>query len=109
VDRRISAHYTEQRREGGQPLEWRASPGFLRSMKRTAGKAPVYFLYGETDFLREELAYALSRLKLPRDRYEVDLLPGSIHTFRSLPVQRTTVDRIVRWFERRTEEVRSAG
>ncbi|MCI0633451.1 MAG: alpha/beta hydrolase [Actinobacteria bacterium] len=92
-----------QRREGGLPLEDRVSPGFARDLRRTLERAPVYFLYADRDFAWAELRFALDRLKLPADRYELDVVQGEMHTFRSLEVQRLTTERIVEWCSRFAE------
>jgi pimeloyl-ACP methyl ester carboxylesterase len=93
-----------QRREGGLPLEDRVSPGFARDVRRTLERAPVYFLYAERDFAWAELRFALDRLQLPPERYELDLVPGEMHTFRSLAVQRLAAERIVEWCSRYAED-----
>ena len=93
-----------QRREGGLPLEARVSPGFARDVRRTLDRAPVYFLYAERDFAWAELRFALERLTLPTDRYELDVVPGEMHTFKTLEVQRLAAERIVEWCSRYSEE-----
>jgi pimeloyl-ACP methyl ester carboxylesterase len=93
-----------QRREGGLPLEARVSPGFARSIRRFIRRGRVYLLYGEGDFVWDEMRFALERLKLPSDRYDLDVVPDEIHLFRTLTVQQMTIDRVVAWCALRAEE-----
>ena len=95
VPRQMSAAH--QRREGGLPLERRVSPAFARSVKQFLRRGHAYFLYGDRDFVWDELRFALDRLALPRDRYELDVVPGSIHAFQSIDIQRLTVEKAVAW------------
>ena len=98
-----TAGAAEQRREGGSPLEARVSPGFARDVRRFVKRGRVYFLYADRDFVWDELRFALDRLKLPADRCDVEVVPGDMHTFRALTVQRLTIDRIVDWCSRASE------
>lgn len=87
----------QQRREGGLAIEHRVSRGFARGVARCLDRGRVYFLYGQGDFVTEELEFALERLDLPRERMEVDLVPWPLHSFRSLPVQELAEERLVDW------------
>lgn len=90
----------QQRREGNQAAERRVSPVFARSLRAFLRRGRVYFLYGEEDFTYREFRHALKRLNPPRDRIEVDVVPGIIHTFQTLETQDLTIDRVVAWCAR---------
>ena len=57
----------------------------------------VYFLYGEGDFVTEELRFALERLDLPPGRVEVEAVSWPLHSFRSLRAQALAEERLVGW------------
>ena len=90
----------QQRREGNLATEKRVSPAFERAIRAAIDRCPVYFLYGSDDFCWEELQFALARLRLPEDRYELEVVPGIVHAFRSTDVQDLTVRRLAAWCSR---------
>ncbi len=63
-------------------------------------RCPVYFLYGADDFSWQELRFALEKLGLPEDRYELDVVPGTVHSFQSTEVQELTIRRLAAWCSR---------
>jgi pimeloyl-ACP methyl ester carboxylesterase len=90
----------QQRREGNLAAERRVSPSFARGIRVVSERCPVYFLYGADDFSWQELRFALDKLHLPEDRYELDVVPGTVHSFQSTDVQELTVRRLVAWCSR---------
>jgi pimeloyl-ACP methyl ester carboxylesterase len=90
----------QQRREGNLAMERRVSPAFERAIRVVIDRCPVYFLYGSDDFCWEELRFALERLHLPEDRYELEVVPGIVHSFRSTDVQELTIHRLASWCSR---------
>jgi pimeloyl-ACP methyl ester carboxylesterase len=90
----------QQRREGNLATEQRVSPSFERAIRAVMDRCPVYFLYGADDFCWEELQFALDRLHLPEDRYELEVVPGIVHAFRSTDVQDLTIQRLSGWCSR---------
>ncbi len=90
----------QQRREGNLATEQRVSPSFERAIRAVMDRCPVYFLYGADDFCWDELRFALDRLHLPEDRYELEVVPGIVHAFRSTDVQDLTIQRLSAWCSR---------
>jgi len=90
----------QQQREVGPPVEQRVSPAFARALTGFLRRGTVYFLYAENDFVTDELRFALEQLRPDASRYRLDVLPGDLHSFRSLDAQRTTIDLVVSWCER---------
>jgi pimeloyl-ACP methyl ester carboxylesterase len=90
----------QQRREGNLATERRVSPSFERGIRAVSERCPVYFLYGSDDFSWQELRFALDKLHLPEDRYELDVVPGTVHSFGSIDVQDLTIRRLVAWCSR---------
>lgn len=96
----------QQRREGNLAAERRVSPAFARSLREFLRRGRVYFLYGEEDFTYREFRHALKRLRPPAGRYEVELVPGAIHTFQTVETQDLTVAKVVEWAERAAASAR---
>jgi pimeloyl-ACP methyl ester carboxylesterase len=99
-DDRPADNAAQQRREGNLATERRVSPSFERSIKAVSARCPVYFLYGSDDFSWQELRFALAKLRLPEDRYELDVVPGTVHSFGSIEVQELTIRRLAAWCSR---------
>jgi pimeloyl-ACP methyl ester carboxylesterase len=89
------ANRAQQRREGNLVTERRVSPVFARSLEAFLRRGRVHFLYGEEDFTYTEFRDAVKRLNPPQDRYELELVPGIIHTFQTLETQDLTIERVV--------------
>jgi pimeloyl-ACP methyl ester carboxylesterase len=81
----------------------RIDPVFAGALRRFLARGRVCFLYGEQDHYWQELRFALDRLSLPSDRYEVDLVPGEIDSFRSIAMQSLTHERLAAWCRRTVE------
>jgi hypothetical protein len=81
-------------------------PAFAAALKRFLPRGRVCFLYGDRDHLWAELRFALDCLRLPADRYDVDLVPGEIDSFRSVAMQAVTHDRLAAWCRRSVESGR---
>jgi pimeloyl-ACP methyl ester carboxylesterase len=92
-----------QRREGNLAAERRVSPVFAKSVRAFLRRGRVYVLYGDGDFTYLEFRHALQRLAPPRDRMEIEVVPGIIHTFQTVEVQELTVERVVTWCARTAE------
>ncbi len=90
----------------GRESDRRVDPAFAAALKRFLTRGRVCFLYGDQDHLWAELRFALDRLKPPADRYEVDLVPGEIDSFRSVAMQEVTHERLVAWCRRSAEDLR---
>jgi pimeloyl-ACP methyl ester carboxylesterase len=90
----------EQQREQNLALERRVSPAFTKALRRFVRRGRVYFLYGDRDFLYEEIRFALDRIRPPADRVELEIVPGDIHVFRTVAVQDLTVEKVVGWCAR---------
>jgi hypothetical protein len=84
----------------------RIDPAFAGALRRFLARGRVYFLYGEQDHYWQELRFALGRLRLPPDRYEVDLVPGEIDSFRSIAMQSLTHEHLAAWCRRTVESLR---
>lgn len=95
-----AANEAAQRREGNLVAEQRVSPAFRRSMNRTLRRIKMYFLFGDEDFVYDEARFALETLHPPKDRYELDVVPGVLHTFQTLEDQQVVVDWVPRLVER---------
>ena len=93
-------HLTRQRFYENAPIEQRVSPSFEAAIGPVLARCPVYFLCGSDDIEYEELLFALERLHLPEDRYELDVVPGAVHAFRSTAVQDLTIQRLSAWCSR---------
>jgi pimeloyl-ACP methyl ester carboxylesterase len=91
---------TRQRFYESAPTERRVSPSFERAIRPVLARCPVYFLCGADDIEWDELRFALDQLHLPEDRYEVDVVPGAVHAFRSTEVQDLTIQRLSDWCSR---------
>jgi pimeloyl-ACP methyl ester carboxylesterase len=91
---------TRQRFYENAPTERRVSPTFERAIRPVLARCPVYFLCGTDDIEWGELRFALDHLRLPEDRYELEVVPGVVHAFRSTEVQDLTIDRIAAWCSR---------
>ncbi len=92
---------------GGAQLPKRpVDPAFARALERFLERGRVYFLYGDQDVVWEELRLGLDDLRLPSDRYEVELVPGAIHTFRSLTMQALALERLTAWCRRSALDLR---
>ena len=76
------------------------SPSFERAIRAVSARCPVYFLYGADDFSWQELRFALEKVRLPEDRYELDVVPGTVHSFQSIDVQELTIRRLAAWCSR---------
>jgi pimeloyl-ACP methyl ester carboxylesterase len=98
----------EQSREGNLAAERRVSPEFARSLRAFLRRGRIWFLYGEDDYMYDELRFALERLRPPADRYELEVVPGAIHVFRTVAIQEMTVDRVVAWCSRMLSSPASA-
>lgn len=98
--RKRRLNIAQQRREGNLATERRVSPVFARSFREFLRRGWVYFLYGEEDFTYHEFRHAVRRLRPPADRYEVELVPGAIHTFQTVESQELTVSKLAAWAER---------
>jgi pimeloyl-ACP methyl ester carboxylesterase len=94
----------QQRREGNEAKERRVSPVFARSLRAFLSRGRIHFLYGDEDFTYREFQHALRRLKPSRDRYDLEVVPGIIHTFQSVETQDLTIDRVVSWCARAATE-----
>lgn len=103
--RRMVPSVARQQREGNVAQGSRVSRAFARALRRYLRRGRILFLYGEDDFTYDELRFALGRVRVPRDRYEVEVVPGEIHTFSSVPVQDLTVERVVAWCSRIAAEI----
>lgn len=99
----------QQQREVGPPVEQRVSPAFARALTRFLRRGTAYFLYAEDDFVTAELRFALEQLRPDPTRYQLDVLPGDLHTFRSLAAQQTTIDLVVAWCERMAARERTVS
>jgi pimeloyl-ACP methyl ester carboxylesterase len=97
---RAADNPAQQRREGNLATERRVSPSFERGIRAVTTRCPVYFLYGADDFSWQELRFALEKVQLPEDRYELDVVPGTVHSFQSIDVQELTIRRLVAWCSR---------
>jgi pimeloyl-ACP methyl ester carboxylesterase len=84
----------------------RVDPGFVDALERFLPRGRVCFLYGDREDLLADLRVALDQLELPADRYELDLVPGEIHSFRSLAMQALTHERLSAWCRRSAEAMR---
>jgi pimeloyl-ACP methyl ester carboxylesterase len=93
----VPSNAIRQRREQNLAIDHRVSPALAKALRQFVRRGTVYFLYGEDDFVYEEISFALGRLRLPRDRYELDVVPGDLHVFNTVEVQSLTIDRVVRW------------
>jgi pimeloyl-ACP methyl ester carboxylesterase len=91
---------TRQRFYENAPTEQRVSPSFEAAIRPVLERCPVYFLCGTDDIEWAELRFALDRLDLPEDRYEVEVVPGVVHAFRSIEVQDLTIARLSAWCTR---------
>lgn len=90
----------QQRREGNLATERRVSPAFERAIRDVSARCPVYFLYGSEDFAWAELRFALDRLHIPEGSYQLDVVPGVVHSFESTDVQDLTIERLASWCSR---------
>jgi pimeloyl-ACP methyl ester carboxylesterase len=97
----------QQRREGSFVVEQRASPAFAAALETFVRRGRVYFLFGEEDFMLSEFRHALPKLSLPSDRFELEVVPGVLHSFRSAEVQATTIERLADWCSRVASTVRT--
>jgi pimeloyl-ACP methyl ester carboxylesterase len=86
----------QQAREGNLVAERRVSPAFRRSLRRTLRKVKTYFLMGSEDFVYDELQFALDKMHPPKDQYELDVVPGVLHTFQTLEDQQLVVEWVPR-------------
>lgn len=81
------------------------SPGFARDLKAWArSRARALFLYGEEDVetmsLRIAERTAFARLEpAARARLEIEVWPGPMHAFLTVPLQRRVLDRVTTWIE----------
>jgi len=91
------------RGEPGRSPDRPIDRGFATALEGFLARGRAYFLYGDRDRLWPELRSALDRLRPPADRYEVELVPGEIHSFRSMSMQALTHDRLTAWCRRMTE------
>jgi pimeloyl-ACP methyl ester carboxylesterase len=91
---------SRQRFYESAPTERRVSPSFEKAIRPVLAQCPVYFLCGWDDIEWEELRFALEQLQLPEDRYEVEVVPGAVHAFRSTEVQDLTIQRLSAWCSR---------
>jgi pimeloyl-ACP methyl ester carboxylesterase len=97
---RATEDLTRQRFHENAPTERRVSPSFAAAIGPVLARCPVYFLCGTDDVEWEELRFALDELDLPEDRYELEVVPGILHAFRSVEVQDLTIDRLAAWCSR---------
>jgi pimeloyl-ACP methyl ester carboxylesterase len=97
---RAADNPAQQRREGNLATERRVSPSFERAIRSVSARCPVYFLYGADDFSWQELRFALEKLHLPEESYELDVVPGTVHSFQSIEVQDLTIRRLAAWCSR---------
>jgi pimeloyl-ACP methyl ester carboxylesterase len=95
---------TRQRFYESAPTERRVSPTFKAAIRPVLERCEVYFLCGTDDMEWEELRFALDHLRLPEDRYELEVVPGIVHAFRSTGVQDLTIDRLAAWCSRFVSE-----
>jgi pimeloyl-ACP methyl ester carboxylesterase len=92
--------------EGAPVMDRRVDPTFTGAMRRFLPRGRVYFLYGDRDHFWEELRFALDRLRLPASRYEIELVPGEIDSFRSIEMQSLTHERLTSWCRRSADAFR---
>jgi pimeloyl-ACP methyl ester carboxylesterase len=97
---RAADNPAQQRREGNLATERRVSPSFERAIRSVSARCPVYFLYGADDFSWQELRFALEKVHLPEESYELDVVPGTVHSFQSIEVQDLTIRRLAAWCSR---------
>jgi pimeloyl-ACP methyl ester carboxylesterase len=97
---KAAGNAAQQAREGNLVAERRVSPAFKRSLERTLRKVKTYFLMGSEDFVYDELQFALETIQPPKDRYELDVVPGVLHTFQTLEDQQLIVEWVPRLVSR---------
>jgi dTDP-4-dehydrorhamnose 3,5-epimerase-like enzyme len=51
---------------------------------------------GSEDFVYDELQFALDKMHPPKDQYELDVVPGVLHTFQTLEDQQLVVEWVPR-------------
>lgn len=91
----------QQKREGNLVIGRRVSPAFKRSLTKTMQSVKLHFLFGDEDFVYDEMCFAIDSLHPSKDRYEMDVIPGVLHTFQTLDDQAV----VEAWVPKLTERI----